>query len=126
LLLEGYLYNIGISEEKIQSIIKWRDGLFRELAESYSKASSDLAVDLINSSYQGGKQFELAVAAMLKDMGFHCERDGASGEKDIILVATIGPDSYKLTFEAKGSQNTVPNDAAEVAGAASHRSEVGA
>src|SRR5205085_11540107 len=44
----------------------------------------------------------------------------------IILVATIGPDSYKLTFEAKGSQNTVPNDAAEVAGAASHRSEVGA
>jgi len=125
-LLEGHLYSVGITDDQIQHIIQWRDGLFRELAINYDKVSSDLAIDLTNASYQSGKPFEEAVANILQDMGFRCERDGASGKKDVLLVATIGAESYTLTFEPKGCVSALPNDKAEVSGAASHRNEAGA
>jgi hypothetical protein len=125
-LLEGYLYDVGIPEDKVRAILEWRDGLFREFADSYEKAPTDLAMDLINKSYLPGKPFEDALANLLNDMGFNCERDGASGKKDVILVAEIGPEKYRFTFESKGSKNTLPNDGAEVGGAVRHRDDAGA
>lgn len=125
-LLEGYLYDIGIADDKVRQILRWRDELFRAIAENYERVPSDLAMNLRNTSYEGGGAFENALANILGDMGFACERHGATGKEDVVLIATIGPDSYKLTFEAKGSIKPIHNDKAEVSGAASHRDEVGA
>lgn len=125
-LLEGYLYDIGVADEKVLQVLNWRDGLFRELAESYERVHSELGMALINASYVGGEPFETALTQILNDMGFRCERDGASGKKDVLLVATVGPESYALSFEPKGSVKPLPNDKAEISGAASHGKDAGA
>jgi Histidine kinase-, DNA gyrase B-, and HSP90-like ATPase len=126
LILQGYLYDLGISDEKVRKIVNWRDELFRQLAENYRINKSNFAMELKNTSYLGWEVFEVALANILEDMGFKCERDGASGEKDILLLATIGTESYKFIFEAKGSANPVRNVPAAVASAAAHRDAVGA
>ncbi len=125
-LLEGYLYDVGVPDEKVKQVLDWRDGLFRELAESYERAQSEFGMGLMNASYEGSEPFETALTEILNDMGFRCVRDGASGKKDILLVATIGADSYTLSFEPKGSIKPLPNDKAEISGAASHRADAGA
>ena len=83
-------------------------------------------MELINTSYGGNEPFENALTQILNDMGFRCERDGAAGKKDVLLVATVGPESYTLSFEPKGSVKPLPNDKAEISGAASHRKDAGA
>jgi hypothetical protein len=126
LLLEGRLYDLGLPDAQVTDVMEWREGLFRELARSYASAPSELAIDLINASYIGGKAFEEALAALLMSMGFKAEPLGASGKEDIFLLATIGPGTYKFIFEAKGSRGKIANDKAEVSGAASHRGAVNA
>ena len=54
-------------------------------------------------------------------MGFSARHDGGSGKKDAIVVATVGPESYSFTVEAKGSGGDVDNAAADVGAAANHR-----
>lgn len=121
LLLEGHLYDVGLSKEQVHEVVKWREGLFRELAKSYGSAPSDLAIELINSSYVGGRSFEDALAAVLESMGFVARRRGQAGKEDVYIHATIGPSAYSLIFEAKGSKTKIANDKAEVSGAAAHR-----
>jgi len=126
LLLEGHLYDIGLTVAQVDSIVLWREGLFRELAKAYEAAPSELAMELVNSSYIGGASFEMALAKILESMGFVAERRGDPGKEDVFLMATIGPGSYSLIFEAKGSRHRIANDEAEVGGAASHREKAGA
>jgi hypothetical protein len=71
----------------------------------------------------------VAVMNILRDMGFYCTHDGASGQKDVFVAAPIGTDSYKLIFEPKGTGENakpIPNDKAEISGAASHIEDAGA
>jgi hypothetical protein len=125
-LLEGHLYDIGVPDEKVKEVLKWRDGLFRELAEAYGRTPSELITALINASYTGDVEFENAIMDVLNGMGFTATRDGSSGKKDGLIYASAGPDSYTLTFEAKGSKSAVQNDKAEISGAANHREAAGA
>ncbi len=124
ILLQGYLYDIGISDDKVKQIALWRDTLFRRLAENYRKNKGDLARNLIDSSHLGDAEFEIALSDILEDMGFRCERDGDPGKKDVLLTAMIGTDSYKYIFEAKGSIHSVSNVTAAVGSAAAHRDEI--
>jgi hypothetical protein len=125
-LLEGFLYDMGMSKDDIANVFAWREGLFRALATAHSTALSDPAMVLVNTSYRGDKVFETAIEHVLNAMGFNARRDGRSGKKDVLVAAPIGDESFKFTFEGKGSKNAVANDAAELAGAANHRDEVGA
>lgn len=124
ILLQGYLYDIGISDEKVKQIAAWRDSLFRQYADNLRRIKSDFAKNLRNASYLGDAEFEIALKDILEDMGFICERDGDSGKKDVLLTATIGIDSYRYIFEAKGSIHSVSNVTAAVGSAAAHRDEI--
>ena len=124
-LLEGHLLDIGIAEKEVLEIVEWREGLFRQLARSYEE-SPEIVNEVYRSSYVGGKKFEGALHRLFKDMGFGSEHDGGSGRKDILVVATVGPEGYNFIVEAKGSGGTLGNDEAEVAAAARHRDDVGA
>ena len=124
-LLEGHLFNIGISEDEIKEIIEWREGLFRRLAASYED-TPELIGQMHTTSYVGGRSFEKALCAVLEDMGFSVKHDGRSGRKDAFVVATVGPESYSFTVEAKGSSGDIDNAAADVGAAANHRDRAGA
>ena len=119
-LLEGHLFNVGMSEDEIAEIVAWREGLFRRLAASYED-TPELIGEMFRTSYTGGRGFEKALCAVLEDMGFSARHDGGSGKKDAIVVATVGPESYSFTVEAKGSGGDVDNAAADVGAAANHR-----
>ena len=132
-LFEGYLIDIGLPLERVQEIVSWRNDMYKVLAGVTRTPLEQLEVELREASHKGGKHFENAIKTVLEHMGFIAERDGASGEKDILMRAPAGDHSYKLTFEAKGKKSKndgkdsgLPNDAAEISGAESHRLKAGA
>lgn len=123
-LTEGFLYGRGLPEDQVRDILEWRDKLFRSLALGYGRNADDAILELRASSVGGKARFENAIAEVFKLMGFTATRDGASGEKDIVAVAPIGPGHRIFIIEAKGSQGPVDNVPAAVASAASHRDKV--
>lgn len=120
-LEEGFLHEIGMSDEKIAAVRAWREKYMRTLAVMPIGTVNELAAQLDQASYVPGAAFEDAIVKVLDAMGFEATRDGASGKKDLGVRATCGPSAYSFTFEAKGSKNPVANDAAEIAAAAAHR-----
>ena len=124
-LLEGHLLDIGIGDDEVAEVVEWREGLFRQLASSYDR-TPELINEMYRASYVGGNAFEKATARVFEDMGFVAEHDGRSGKKDVLVVATVGPEGYRFILEAKGSNGDVDNQTAAVSGAANHRNEVGA
>ena len=124
-LLEGHLLDIGIGERYVGEVVDWREGLFKHLAASYERGSQ-VVEEMHRVSHVGGRAFEKALRDVFADMGFVAQQDGKSGRKDVLVVAAVGPESYKFTVEAKGSRNPISNDDADVSAAASHRDQVSA
>jgi len=123
-LTEGFLYGRGLPEDQVLDILEWRDKLFRSLALGYGRNADDAILELRASSVGGKARFENAIAEVFKLMGFTAVRDGASGEKDIVAIAPVGPGHRVFIIEAKGSVGPVENVTAAVASAASHRDKV--
>jgi hypothetical protein len=123
-LTEGFLYGRGMAEDQVADIMEWRDKLFRSLAVGYDRNPDELILELRASSIPGEKRFEEAITAIFNQMGFTAERDGASGEKDILVVAPLGPGHRIFTIEAKGSHKPVTNVTAALGSAAGHRDKV--
>ena len=125
-LMEGHLYDIGTPPETVEAIIGWRDQLLRALANRYSLAGEEVLAEVQQASYKGDKAFEKALAKLFNLMGFTATRDGASGKKDILTIAPVGPEHYSFVVEAKGSQKAIANDDADISSAAAHRDAAGA
>ena len=119
-LLEGHLLELGFDNDHVSEVMDWRDGLFRNLARTYEEAP-EVIHEMQRTSYTGGRAFELAVARVFEDMGFMTRPAGGSGQEDILVMATVGPESYSFVVETKGSRQPISNDAAEVSAAARHR-----
>ena len=119
-LLEGHLLEVGFQSDEVSAVMEWRDGLFRGLAKSYEEGP-EVVQEMRRLSYSGGTAFEVAVAKVFGDMGFVARHAGGSGQEDVLVMATVGPESYSFVVEAKGSGRSISNDAAEVSAAARHR-----
>ena len=124
-LLEGFLLDAGLSDTKVDEVLEWRDQLFRAMARRYSAAAAEVVQAVRESSYLGKSEFEESLAHLFNLMGFTAHRDGASGKKDILVVAPVGPAAFQFTVEAKGSKHAVANDATDIDIAAAHRTESG-
>ncbi len=125
-LLEGHLYDIGVPPEQIAEVMTWRDRLLRSVASKLEGAQSEIIDDVWQTSYQGGKEFELALARLFQKMGFVTSRDGLPKKKDVLVVAPIGQQEYRFIVEAKGCNSALQNDDAEIDIAASHLKNTGA
>jgi len=123
-LTKGYLYTCGYPDLQIQNLFDWRDNLFRSLAQGFQDNPDEIVAELKTASYVGDERFENAITEVFRSMGFTAQRDGASGRKDVVVVAPIGPGHRGFTIEAKGSKDAVRNVTAAVASAARHRDEV--
>lgn len=123
-LTEGFLYGRGLPEEQILDLLAWRDKLFRSLAVTYNRNPDDAVLELRASSVTGGDRFEVAITALFNLMGFQASQHGRPGEKDILVVAPLGPGHRTFIIEAKGSNKPVVNVTAALASAAAHRDAV--
>jgi hypothetical protein len=125
-LLEGYLFDVGVPEARIDDVMWWRDGLLRAMAAKLTGEDEEVINEVLEASFRGKADFENALARLLGLMGFEAKRVGAAGEEDVLVVAPIGPNDFRFIVDAKGSRNPVPNDNAELAQAAGHRDAVDA
>lgn len=125
LLLEGHLLDAGLEAPRVNAILDWQDGLLRDFARQYRAAPEHVLSNLADTSYQGGKAFEDAIAEIFELMGFKAHRDGSSGKKDVLVFAPLGLEEFTFTVEAKGSGDKIELDSTEIAGAASHRDAAG-
>lgn len=126
-LFEGYLYGLGLESSQIDRILSWRDGLYRSIATRFgNKSFEEVIREVKEASYVGGRPFEKSLIKLFGLMGFEAKHDGASGQKDGLVVAPIGREEYRFTVEAKGSSGSVGNDDADVGGAIAHRNAAGA
>lgn len=119
-LLEGFLYDIGVADEQVSRVLAWRDGLLRALAARYRDSADEVIADVRNASFRGRAQYETALERLFNLMGFVATRRGGSGEEDVLVVGPTGVTATKFIVEGKGSRNPVPNDKAEISGAAAH------
>ncbi len=125
-LLEGYLYDIGLPEEQVQRVVRWRDQLFRVMAARYEAGAGGIVEEVRDTSATGHADFEKALAKLFRNMGFEATRVGTSGRHDVLVVAPTGETATRFTLEGKGSQYAIGNDEADVDAAAAHRTAVGA
>jgi hypothetical protein len=123
-LTEGFLYGRGVAEDQIIDLLDWRDKLFRSLAVTYDRNPDDAVLELRASSIPGGDRFELAITNIFNLMGFKATQHGKPGEKDVLVIAPLGPDHRAFIIEAKGSKHPVVNVTAALASAAAHRDAV--
>lgn len=123
-LTEGFLYGRGVPEEQVVDLMAWRDKLFRSLAITYDRNADDAILELRASSVPGGDRFELAITNLFSLMGFQATQHGEPGEKDILVVAPLGPNHRTFIVEAKGSNKPVVNVTAALSSAAAHRDAI--
>lgn len=124
-LTEGFLYGRGVADDQVADLLTWRDKLFRSLAATYERNPDDAILELRAASVPGGDRFEIAITELFNLMGFQATRHGQPGEKDILVVAPLGPAHRAFIVEAKGSNKAVRNVPAALASAAAHRDKVG-
>ena len=122
-LLEGHLLDIGLAEGVVAEVVEWREGLFRQLANSYDKVP-EIVADARRTSHLGDRPFEKALHGMFVEMGFKAYHEGGRGREDVLVVAAVGPESFRFIVEAKGSSGELRNADAKVGAAASHRDQV--
>ena len=125
-LLEGFLFDMGIAEAQVARILNWRDGLLRALGARYRDTADDVIAEVRNASFRGRAAFETALARLFSLMGFVATRKGGSGDEDVLVIGPTGVTATRFIVEGKGSKNPVPNDKAEISGAAAHAGTAGA
>lgn len=123
-LLEGHLYDIGMSKEQVQGVLGWRDDLLRQLAVRFRHNPDDVIAAVYTESHKGKKKFEIALAKLFQLMGFVATRHGLPRQEDVLVVGPTGPSETRFIVDAKSSKNPLPNDVAEVGPALGHLRDI--
>ena len=128
-LLEAHMYEIGIDESQINSIIYKRDELLRQLAFS-DKEGIPAVAQLLDESVANPTGLENAVYRALSVLGFETQKLGGNGKPDGFASANLGYDSsksprfYTLTYDAKSTQSkAIAAGTAKLSGIKRHQAD---
>lgn len=131
-LTEAHLYELGIDETDIHSIMKKRDETFRQLALA-DRESLPAAAQLLRDSVASPTGLEDAVYRAFLSLGFEAQKIGGNGKPDGYAEAFLGynpdgsPKNYSLTFDAKSTAGErIAAGAAKLSGLKRHQSDYGA
>lgn len=109
-LTEAFMYEIGIDEGVINSVIKRRDEVLRQLAYA-DKECIPAVTQLLLDSLTDATSLENAVYRALLALGFEAVPIGGNGKPDGYATAFLGYNSdgtqrkYTLTYDAKSTSN---------------------
>ena len=131
-LTEAYMYEIGVDESRINSIIKMRDGILRQLAFA-DKERIPAVTQLLLDSLSDATGLENAVYRALIALGFEAVPIGGNGKPDGFATAFLGykadstPKKYTLTYDAKSTSNKkIKAGTAKLSGLKRHQSDYNA
>ncbi len=128
-LTEAHLYEIGIDETDINSIMKKRDETLRQLALS-DREGIPAAAQLLHDSVANPTGLEDAVYRAFLALGFEATKIGGNGKPDGHAEAVLGYSSdgasknYSLTFDAKSTGGArIAAGTAKLSGLKRHQSD---
>lgn len=107
-LTEAFMYEIGLDESNINSVVKMRDEILRQLAFS-DKERIPAVTQLLLDSLSDATGLENAVYRALVALGFEAVPIGGNGKPDGFATAFLGynadstPKKYTLTYDAKST-----------------------
>ena len=107
-LTEAFMYEIGLDESNINSVVKMRDEILRQLAFS-DKERIPAVTQLLLDSLSDATGLENAVYRALIALGFEAIPIGGNGKPDGFATAFLGyntdssPKKYTLTYDAKST-----------------------
>jgi hypothetical protein len=128
-LTEAHLYELGIDESDINSIMKKRDETLRQLALS-DKEGIPAAAQLLHDSVSNPTGLENAVYRAFLALGFEATKIGGNGTPDGYAEAILGytadgvSKNYSLTFDAKSTSGPrISAGTAKLSGLKRHQSD---
>lgn len=128
-LTEAYMYEIGLDESNINSVIKMRDEILRQLAFS-DRDRIPAVTQLLLDSLTDATGLENAVFRALLALGFEAIPIGGNGKPDGIATAYLGfntdstPKKYSLTYDAKStSHKKIQAGTARLSGLKRHQTD---
>lgn len=131
-LMEAYMYELGIDESMINSIIYKRDEILRQLAFS-DKEGIPAVAQLLHDSLSSPTGLETAVYRALMALGFEVQKIGGNGKPDGFASANLGHNadstikSYTLTYDAKSTGNArIAAGTAKLSGIKRHQTDYSA
>ncbi len=110
-LTEAHLYELGISEDTVNEIMRKRDTTLRQLALADREGIPAVAL-FLKDAVADPTGLEEAVYRALLALGFETMKIGGNGEPDGKAEAILGYDrnnqslNYSLTFDAKSTSKT--------------------
>jgi hypothetical protein len=109
LLSDAYLLELGVSDETVAEVRRYRDQVERLIASAKRKAAPYIAKLLLESTADE-KALERLVAEALDAVGFQIFHQAQSNKPEGIATADLAPDDsgerrYRLIYEAKSTSN---------------------
>ena len=131
-LTEAFMYEIGLDESNINSVVKMRDEILRQLAFS-DKERIPAVTQLLLDSLSDATGLENAVYRALIALGFEAIQIGGNGKPDGFATAFLGfntdssPKKYTLTYDAKStSGKKIQAGTARLSGLKRHQADYNA
>ena len=128
-LSEAFMYEIGIDESNVNSVVKMRDEILRQLAFS-DRERIPAVTQLLLDSLSDATGLENAVYRALVALGFEAVPIGGNGKPDGFATAFLGynadstPKTYTLTYDAKSTSNKkIQAGAARLSGLKRHQAD---
>lgn len=128
-LTEANLYDFGIDESIVRSIMRSRDETLRQLALA-DRDGLPAAAQLLHDAVANPTGLEDAVYRALLALGFEARKIGGNGEPDGYAEAILGYEAdgasrnYSLTFDAKSTkEKRIAAGTAKLSGLVRHKED---
>lgn len=133
-LLESGLYQAGIPQDRIDSVMMARDQFLRHVAQESGRRTALSVANALRNARNDNDQLEIELVESFRSLGFEATRVGGSNRPDGIAKAHLSPSEdgatrkYSLTLEAKSKKHDAGKTKAKTVGistVARHRDEAG-
>lgn len=109
-LLESHLFQAGLRQEQIDSVISVRDQLLRNVAQESGRRTALTVANALREARNDEDKLEIEVVEAFRSLGFDSTRISGKGKPDGVAKAHLSPDGngtlrrYATTLEAKSKK----------------------
>ena len=109
-LLESHLFQAGLKQDQIDSVMSVRDQLLRNVAQESGRRTALTVANAVREARNDEDKLEIEVVEAFRSLGFDSTRVGGKGKPDGVAKAHLSPDGngiprrYATSLEAKSKK----------------------
>lgn len=109
-LLESHLFQAGLKQDQIDSVMSVRDQLLRNVAQESGRRTALTVANALREARNDEDKLEIEVVEAFRSLGFDSTRVGGKGKPDGVAKAHLSPDGngiprrYATSLEAKSKK----------------------